>query len=234
MKIPTSSRLAILAAIALGMIPLTTNAQVIFGPDGDMSTADWSLGASRVNAGSGYTGTLTDITTGNPDEALNLNISYTASSGSSFVAQFVKRDDWTYTPSLSGPITTIDFSGDFNSNNGIAISVGLLQGGLTYWTHPNVNSGAINSAPYVGVSLTSLIATDFVELQTATGNPDFSSAGSEIIFGYFVRRGDSGTGSRNIDIGADNVAFTVIPEPSSAVLLVGALAGFLALRRRRA
>jgi hypothetical protein len=233
MQSPLHYRFAAFAAVALGMLPLSSTAQIIFGPDAAMSTANWSLGASRVNLGSGYTGTLSNITTGNPDDALNLNISYTANTGSSFVAQFVKRDDWTYTPSLSGAITSIDFSGDFNSDSGIAISVGLLQGGVTYWTHPTANSGAINSVPYIGVSLTSLVDTNFVDLN-GTGNPNFSSLGDEIIWGYFVRRGDTGTGARNINIGADNVAFAVIPEPSTVALLaLGAFSGFLALRRRK-
>ncbi len=209
-------------------------AAVIFGPDATMSTTNWSLGASRVALGSGYTGALTNITTGNPGDALNLNIIYTANAGNSFVAQFVKRDNWTYTPSVSGAITGINFSGDFNSNNGIAISVGLLQGGVTYWSHPSANS-AINSTTYAGVSLPGLIHTQFTNLQTGSGSPDFSTSGGEITFGYFVRRGDAGTGARNIDIGADNVALTVIPEPSTITLALGALlaAGVLGRRRMR-
>ncbi len=222
------------AALLFVGLSATSYAQVVvFGPDTAPSTANWSLGASRTVSTSGYSATLSNITTGNPGDALNLDLSFTALSGVGFVAQFVKRDDWSYNPSVSGELLSFDFDGDFRTSGNVAISVGALQGGNTFWTHFNVNQ-VVSPSSYVDVQFDDVTVADFVTLDGSSATLDFSDTGSEIVWGYFVRRGDAGAGSRNFDIDVDNISFTLatVPEPTSSALILGGFT-LLFMKRRR-
>ena len=128
----------------------------------------------------------------------------------------------------------MDFSGDFTSNDGVAISIGVLQDGNTFWTHfPAGINEVVNSATFVPVSLSATAASDFTRLDGTAGNPDFTASGSVVTLGYFVRRGDAGAGGRDFDIVTDNASFTVVPEASHFGVLAGLTGLLFALRRRR-
>lgn len=217
-------------------LSVTSHAQiVVFGPDANPSTAEFSLGDSAVSNGSGFSASLSNVATGNPGDALQLEMDYTASAGNSFAAQFVKRDDWNYNPSTSGEIISFDFSADFNTTRNVAISIGALQGGNTFWTHLSLNQVISTNPPaFITVSFDDVTAGDFSAFSGSSGTLDFSDAGGDIVWGYFVRRGDGGSGFRDTDVVMDNISFTLttVPEPTSGALILGGFT-LLFLKRRR-
>lgn len=187
----------------------------VLAPDGDMNVSNYNLGASRVVKATSFSPSLSNVTTGNPGDALNLNINFTAQTGTGFVIQAVDIGYWTYDPSADGELTSLSLSGDFNSTGGVAVSLGLVQDGVAYWTHPHDISDSVNGTAYESVDFSDVTASNFSPIDGSTGFPDFRPTGGEITFAYVIRRGDSGAGYRNFDIGTDNVSLSVETLPTA-------------------
>ena len=94
-----------------------------------------------------------------------------------------------------------------------------------------------STAILVGTGWNDISATlsepDFVVLG-GVGNPDFSTAGSPIRFGYVTRNGGSNTGRTLQSIGGvDNWSVTVVPIPAAVWLFGSGLIGLIGIARRK-
>jgi sialate O-acetylesterase len=186
---------------------------VVFGPDASMSSTNWFLGDYRLKYATDYVNSISNTTDGNPDDALKVEMDFTATSGTGFTAQMVYNALWSYTPSESGRLVSFDLGLDAKVSYNVAFRAALIQDGNTYWSTENVGV-PVAGDPYITYAATTFVETDFIDLYDGVSTPDFSESGSEITFGLIVRRGDSGTGSRSLDIYLDNadVTLTVISE----------------------
>ena len=161
-----------------------------------------------------------------------------------------------YDPSVDGPIGTIDYQEDqnqfdqiffFGLPSGVFAQPALMQDGVVY-AGPAI--GYNHADEWLTASLLGLTAADFVDFlsfEFVVGgdgifdNPDFSSSGNVIDFGFI--RGDSNTGPNEvftIKHGIDNWSVTVnavnpVPLPAALPLFLSALAGLglMGWRRKR-
>lgn len=129
-----------------------------------------------------------------------------------------------------GAITGIDYSIDFQNisyfGQGQRVQFLVVQAGSYY-----VDAGTITGPG--GTNWTnlsnSLVAADFT-LVSGTSQPDFTTSGSPIMFGFAT----SNSGGNSIEVGYDNwsATITTVPEAGSLVLL-NLSAVVWAIRRRR-
>lgn len=155
--------------------------------------------------------------------------------------QGVIMSNWAYNPATQGAITNVEFSGDQLPGfpgDGYGNALFVEQGGNTYmsfnWT------GYFNSWTHFDSTNPSGIY-DFYLLKgdgsvNYGSNPDFSSHGSEIHFGYGFFAAFTNGYSLNFDgLGYDNVNIKVssaaVPEQGS-VLILGLPALAFLLRKR--
>jgi len=118
---------------------------------------------------------------------------------------------------------------DLTSNNFDAGSIG--NGDVyTYTvtgTYIDTNADMVNDALSFEVSIEGAGITDGIQVISAVDNSPLSGTN----FGYYASATSSSSTGRSIDITFDE--FALVPEPTSAAMLVGGL-GLLMLRRRRA
>ena len=151
-----------------------------------------------------------------------------------------------YDPSTDGAVAFLDYSEDRIQFDPpfVGAQIGaypaLVQDGVVFFglgmTFPNTT--------WQTASLTDLTAADFKDFDSMTfhggdgifDNPDFSSSGGAIHFGY-IRANSTIPGSASITTqhGIDNwsVAITPVPVPATVWLFGPALLGFVGCRRFR-
>lgn len=184
---------------------LTATAGVVL-QDSTFNEADWSIVIFYDNTpGSNAAVTGSQILTGgNPDEFRETIQSYAF--GQMAAAHF--RSGAMYDPSVSGAISTVDYSFEANVfDYGTSLAVGygivLLQNGEYYQGQEAILTDNI----WTSVAMTQLRADDFVGTN-AGDHPDFSAAGSLIQFGYYTANGTAGVRTQT-DSGIDNLSVTL-------------------------
>lgn len=164
-----------------------------------------------------------------------------------------------YDPSLNGAIDSLAISydaGGIHQNSVTGMTTGFLrpyirQGGEIF----SFVTGNINNSAVIGewntYSHTSATATDWVSISDSVTRPDFSASGAPIQFGYRVSvvitcpsTSTNGCIAGSLVSGIDNFRVavtsldlvdptdTVVPEPTSMLLLGTGLVGLAARRRR--
>jgi hypothetical protein len=218
----------------------TLSADVVFGPDTGMGTANWYAGPSaKVAAGVNIDTewAVSDVTDASLGNAVQLSVQFDMSgSNSKWLAGTVFRSDWTYNPSVSGALTSFAFAGDFTANYGNSMRIALQQGGNTFWTTvaPAEGFTTILNSGITSASYAVLDASNFADFGTDTGTLDFSETGGEITFGYAIRYGSTAAfNNRILEVNANNASFTLstVPEPATLGLVSLAAIGLLGVRR---
>jgi len=155
--------------------------------------------------------------------------------------------------STQGEILGIDFTIEVSDpglfDDDTWLHFGLVQDGNTFFYTEETGTAAQmfrfrdddNNPDYLDFDLNGLTASSFALVGNhlvdadQTSNPDFSATGSSI---QFVLGSLSATGSTTFDRATDfrnaQIDVTVVPEPSSLMLLGGAMMGILMLRRYKA
>lgn len=244
----------LLGAGFLAAAPLATaEAGVFTVSDSDFANFGTNYSLNSFASGNGGTQTpLQQPSAGNPGSFLQItnNINAAPASGQSIANIFVIQLGSGYTPSVSGAITTIDFSMNlirlFQSQPGLAVnaSPAVRQNGRFYLVPGTFITGATVWTPF---SQTGFTANDFKEaINDPTGasffnsgsTPNFAS-GSAIEFGWaYPTGGAPGSPGFTTIAGFDNWVTTVntvtaVPEPGTyAVGAFALLTGLWQLRRR--
>jgi hypothetical protein len=246
----------LLGAGFLAAAPLATAEAGVFTVS-DANFANFGTNYSVNSFASGNGGTQTpaqQLSGGNPGSFLQItnNINAGPVGGSSIANIFVIQLGSGYTPSVSGAITTIDFSMNliklFQSQPGLAVnaSPAVRQNGRFYLVPGTFITG---SAAWTPLSQTGFTANDFKEaINDPTGatffnsgsTPNFAS-GSAIEFGWAYPTGGAvGSPGFTTIAGFDNWVTTVntiaaVPEPGTyAVGAFALLTGLWQIRRRLA
>jgi len=233
-----------LAGSLLVMESVLASSTVII-KDGDFLPASWS---HEVRFDSGFdtvNTTITQVSTGGSPGSYRM-IGYamdhngTQLYGSVFILNIFEADS--YTPSTQGAVNLINYF-EQQTRTGANWSPALVAGqpiisqGGKIFIGPVFNFGP-NDHSWTTYMDDLLAASDFVELNgmnvITSSNPDFSSSGSTMKFGY--ARSNSYSFDSSISHAIDNWSFslsvTPIPEPSSFVISAGFL-GLALIRRTR-
>ncbi|HEY1120213.1 MAG TPA: PEP-CTERM sorting domain-containing protein [Haloferula sp.] len=214
----------------------------------DSSFADYGSNYTETHFNTGNGGTQTPVSQasgGNPGGYLNISNSVGAApSGStqSITNIFMIKNGATYTPSVSGAITSIDFSISLiklAGSSGLIVnaSPGLVQDGIFYFWTAGLQTG---SSSWTSLSITNLHASDFVRATNgssyfdSSSHPNFTN-GSTIQFGIsYPTGGAPGSAAFTTTAGFDNWVTTVNTVPEASTALLGAIGvfGLCASRRR--
>jgi hypothetical protein len=201
--------------------------------DGTMADADWSasiifedaVGTPTFSAGQVAAG-------GNPGSYRSVTHNWT---GTGNIVVGHVRSGASYDPSAQGAISSIDisfddrffdFPGGGASTFAVAVLPMIVQGGTYYQgTYSISTANAWVSRAFIGMT-----ASSFVKSAGAGPlNPDFSSSGSAITFGYLTGNGSGVLNAFSTTTsGVDNYAAVVnqqsAPEPAAALLVTLGLA----------
>ncbi len=242
-------KLLIGLATGVFLVGITTmiNAATIF-LDGNFAQSDWS---QTVNTyGAGGTQTVSQQSSGgNPGNYLYVNdtVNHAPSAGTwSGVWGTFLKDGAIYDPSLSGAVGTINYAEDaimFSGfGEGQASYLVIQQAGNLYFNYPYFTT---NYGNWTHLNRNGLTANDFGLFDTVTFdvnfslNPNFSSSGSIMAFG-FGRANSTSNGANGYTIlgGIDNWQVTInpsqpVPEPATMLLFGTGIAGLAGSRLRR-
>jgi len=137
----------------------------------------------------------------------------------------------------AGAINSIDFSIDFKNisffGQGQAVTSGIEQNGIFYRASTSITGPA--GFNWMTDTKTGLTAVSFIRMDSVAGNPDFSTSGSPITFGFVT----ANSGGNTIQVGYDNWSTTLttasdpVPEPGTFALFGLAALGAYVIRRRR-
>lgn len=234
---------AIAATTALALCATSAHAVTFF--DGIFNNPDWSLTTITNAGGAGSSvGAFQMPVGGNPTQYRLIRNNLQISAPNSLVLGVHMNNTAFYNPSISGAITSINYSEDSinlvnQGGNGQGSGLAIVQGGNTY-----ILRNPILVMPYSGFSTWTanpaggLVASDLWRVDNAGNlfsgqNPDFSASGGIMQFGFWRGNSSGGisSGVFNSECGIDNWSVTIIPAPSAAMAL--ALGGVFASRRRR-
>jgi hypothetical protein len=188
--------------------------EVIF-QDGDFS--GWSTEIAKQNGSPSYS-VARIATGGNPDAYWRVTQN-TTHSGDLIYLFHTDVSNFTYSPSTSGAIDTIDFSLDRKLLAGYGLGQGfgpmIKQDGIFYRAN---GDNANDTTKWSSFSSLGLTENDFFLISDASQHPDFSITGSVITIGYF----SSNSISQQQIAGYDNYSCTVKPvaEPSSLAFYI--------------
>jgi hypothetical protein len=215
-----SLTLVLFASITI-LVALAPSARASLFTDGDFVSINWTgqqfvTGTSTASATTSATGgqpaayrSVVNVSSGGPlsgwDRSLYVELNNTA----------------IYDPNASGAITQLDYSEDHFCTclgGGMLWGPAIEQGGTYYIVTGNVIPNGTASFAWANAQLIGLTASDFEEVQVtgsswslATSQPDFSSSGAPITFGYvrakaFVASTSSGLDNWTVSVNESPVA----------------------------
>ncbi len=238
-----SSSLLVVVVFALAR---SSEAGVIVSDD-NLHT-DWAYGGLFTTGvgSSTFTFEMNADTGGNPDKFRIAGASHGGSSPQDITALFFSFDTgFVFDPSL-GPLTSLSIS--FDSvivqdellANYVAIGAGLRQGGRVFYDRGDFELATFDWQNY---QFNSLMQNDFISAGTTLPqiNPDFSSSGAPIEFGYygyatrfFTTSAKIGVDNWLLEVNSQSTSNTAtVPEPSSFALVIIGTLSLLGCRRRR-
>ena len=200
--------------------------------DGTFNNSDWSL--TLQTSGNGGTSNATQVTSGgNPGSYYQVYIQSNGDTGNgvgSGTAAFYLNNNFNFTPSSQGAVTSLDFSFDLSTISGAAFAeVAVMQNGNLYLANEHYST----SDAWIHFSDLLLTASDFGliapnpngngEIGPSSTHPDFAATGSLLQFGFSTVY-DSPPGALGgpySDIfGVDNYLLTLhtsaaVPEPAT-------------------
>ncbi len=238
-RAPTSSgriaRRTAIFCIAGALLSWQSLAAAVTVSDGTFADADWTI--ASFSSGSGGTSTAVQVGSGgNPGSYRNVTDMLTGGGVESVVAGVSIYGPFTYTPTASGAIGSIDYSEDAACTSGCfgqgqSTGPAVLQSG-NYYTlcGPVIITGT--GASFINHALTGLTAADFGLVALTSTNtcdpsvhPNFSAGGAPIQFGFFRANGTGpGGGGYTLAAGIDNWSVTILaPSATGAPIAVPAL-----------
>lgn len=237
-------RKQLITFVVVLLSPLTTVAGTVTLFDGDMNPTDYQLVTESSAPGAAL---LSQIPIGgNPSSFLQIDHSGQATSvfSTTILNTFVFNVTQTYNPSI-GAINSLTYSEDSlsisrNANNEPNSTVALRQDDIIYIGQITFVPGTTNTE-FTTNSLENLTASDFAGLVGGTvfptANPDFSTDGGEIEFGFLrVTTGRGAVFAQDI-FGVDNfrveLSIEEIPEPSTLGLILLSAVGIVMNCRAR-
>jgi hypothetical protein len=227
--------------LLLAMVPVPAAGLTI--SDDTFLEADWSALEIVDSSGAAIFTTSQQLAGGNP-ESFRQTTHSIPGAGQSIIVGHVFSDGH-YDPSAEGEIEFIDFALDLRFIGGSAgtAQVGyqllLVQAGSYY--NATVTAGAVAQGPGEGVPgawsrhlFAFLDASSFAKvLGDGPDDPDFSSSGADIQFGYMTQNSSLETPIATTS-GIDNWSVTIVPAPSASALVGLTLLSLAAVRRRLA
>jgi hypothetical protein len=229
-------------AISLLFTTVQSNAATVFTDD-TFNDADWT--ASIIfQDGQTPSFTATQISSGgNPGAYRQVQHTYggLVNNGSIVVGHLM--DGATYDPSIDGAVSTIDFSFDlilFDGGDSRTVAYGglILQNNSYYSGGYTTTSTVPTTNVWESNSIEDLFASDFsLVMGAGPAQPDFSSSGSIIQFGYFSGNSTFPATQTTTLSGIDNWSTTInpsiVPIPPALYLFGTGLLGLIGMAKRK-
>ena len=224
------------------------NAQVVFQDD-TFANGNWT--ATKIFDGtSGSAGTFSAGQVGSGGAPGSYRETTLGTSGAGVIVVAQEMSGAVYNPAVSGAISGLSYifsvsatsvTPDLDPSPGTYVEISLLikQGGVYYsgQTSTTLSPDEVGIG-WAGSGQSGLTGSNFslVQGQSGAAQPDFSSSGAPLQFGYMTSNQGLGTPDSNASTtGVDNwsVSVAAVPEPASWGSVVGAsLIGFVAWRHR--
>jgi hypothetical protein len=221
--------LAVLDRASISSASTITFSDSVFAP------SNWTLTEQQIqNGGTASASQL--LTGGKPNECRQVSIGVNAGSNTAVYAFSLDSQAY-YTPSVQGAITALTYAEDHNSvmTGGQEYGPALLQDGILYYGYGGAGTTGGTGPMWQAATNTAFTSSNIGTYLGANNNPNFTSTGDPIEFG-FVSIDNTLATNYNTTEYYDNWSISLtttgsVPEPASAaaVMLVGAL-----LSRRRA
>jgi hypothetical protein len=205
-----------ISVVALALLPALTSlatAQTSTYTDANFLDSDWTLTTEVLNLGGSVTGNqvATGGTSGSYRRIVNTLNSAIGFGFANTVYGFHARAGAVFTPSASGPISSIDYSESsirLAGGGQQACGVALKQNGVIYYGPAFLNPSTVNV--WAPTSQPGLTAASFDALAPGVQNPDFSAGGTPIQFGFYRANSTSvGGGGSTPTGGIDDWAVSV-------------------------
>jgi hypothetical protein len=174
--------------------------------DGEFNNGDWFMSANLDTATDNGSTAFQQTTGGNPGAFRRVVHNFTGPFGSGVVFAHLKIGA-VYDPATEGAITNVAFAYDLIAFDAIATGAVayfplLEQGGKYYVASPS-DLVLFTDTTWRSFARPVQTETSFDEVGPPVGNPDFSSSGSPITFGFATSNGTAG-GTVHTESGIDN------------------------------
>jgi hypothetical protein len=223
-------RVVVRLVIVLSVVSTTYSQMVVFS-DGDFNPSNWTFGTT-LSMGSG--GSVNRAASGgDPGSYLRLTLSMSAGEGEAGI--WGLNSAAVYNPATQGAIESVTLSEDIleigSPHSGGSV---LMQNGLLYYRFTYIATGTSWTSFSGGPGT----ASDYILYPSPDNgvtslNPDFSILGAPITFGFYRNIGGTALSDFSTTAGLDNwkTTVSVVPEPSTLVLVVAAAIAIVIHRR---
>ncbi|NER99067.1 MAG: hypothetical protein F6J86_35475 [Symploca sp. SIO1B1] len=226
-------------SLSLGLVKPLSATTIVF-QDSDFPVIDWSE-VELIDSGNNGSLLVNQVLSGgNPDTYRQGFHDW----GPGLINYAHLYTPQTYNPSVSGTISSLDFSYDFsvlevtNPSNGAVATEFLLEQDNVFYTNSFI-SQQVNPGIWTTNFGFGLVSDDFVDVAGSTQKPDFSINGGEIAFGFATLNLTGIASGRTSTWGVDNWKVTInqpnqsVPEPSSLISCLLVLSLSVGINRNR-